>query len=145
MSPLDIPNVVTTSLQTIRYQTDIIAALSSGGVGIVIFILARIFGIFDDANLSGFKKKFVPIISLICLVISVILGYWVGNLIVGYHLEIVKGISASTGVPIPDARNHFIEEYQPLLRYMAVYQLSTSCIGLITFVIWFVWNLSKTR
>lgn len=137
------PDTLEKALEAIRLQVDVVTTLSSGGVAAIIVTWARILGIVDDANLSGFRRPILLVVPMISFVVAVIAGYLISSLTTGYHLEISNGLDASTGKIIESAKVHFFSNYEEKFHKMMSLQLYISISGIAMLVTWYGWNVYK--
>ena len=140
MADIEAPLSIVTMLESIRTQTDVITALSSGGFGAIIYTWARVLGIFDDANLRNFRKPVYLAIPAATLVCSIVLGYLIGAMTTGYFTEIAKGTSAQ-GAIITDAKEHYSSDYYCSYQWMMGLQLLSSVAGILLLALWYVCNV----
>lgn len=145
MNEVAAPDTIIKILDAIRTQIDVITTLSSGGTGLIIFTWARILGIFDDANFSGFKRPFFLLLPAILFIFSIIVGYLSGAQTTGYYIEIANGVNASTGTKIDDARAYFFSDYNVPFHWMMALQLYSSVLGIISLSGWFAWNIFNIK
>lgn len=143
MTQIASPDAINTLISAIRTQIDVITALSSGGIGVIIVTWGRLLGIFDDANLSSFRKPILLGIPLALLVASVIAGYFAIALTTGYLTEIARGANSLDGVFIQDSVKFYFEEYDTISHYTMRMQLCSSIIGIVGIAAWFAWNITK--
>lgn len=142
--PLDSQSVLTL-LSAIRTQTDVITTWSSGGLGVVILTWGRILGILPDANLSGFRIPVFLVFPSMLLLLSVILGYFIGAQITGYLTEIALGKDSSSGEVIRNFRTYYFASYEPKFHWMMFIQLCFSVIGITAMSGWFAWNILQMK
>lgn len=136
---------ILTLLEAIRTQIDVITALSSGGLGVIILTWARILGILDDADLSAFRRPALLIWPAVFLLLAIIIGYFAGAQTTGYLTEIASGKDASTGAAIADARSYYFESYDTPFHYMMLVQLCASIAGIVCSAAWFAWNIMQMK
>jgi hypothetical protein len=140
MTAIEAPDSILTLLDAIRTQIDVITALSSGGLGVIILTWGRILGILDDADLSSFKRPGVLVLPALALLVAVILGYLAGGQTTGYLTEVAQGKSAA-GKEILDAHAHYFSEYRKPFDFMMTLQFYASVLGIILIAAWFTWNV----
>ncbi|WGI22819.1 hypothetical protein [Amylibacter sp. IMCC11727] len=145
MSEVVLSEAITSVLSSIRTQVDVITALSSGGLGSIIFTWARVLGLFEDGNFKSFKSPFLLVIPGALLLIAVILGYLVGAQITGFLTEIANGTSAQGDKIIDASAYYFSSVYSTSFDWMMLIQLLASSIGIIMIACWFAWNVKKKQ
>lgn len=140
MTTIEAPGSILILLESIRTQIDIITALSSGGLGVIILTWGRTLGILDDADLSSFKRPGFLVLPALALLIAVILGYLAGAQTTGYLTEIAQGKSAA-GKEILNAHDHYFSEYRKPFDLMMELQFYASVLGIMLIAAWFTWNV----
>jgi len=91
----------------------------------------------------------VLVIPLLGFGASVLAGYMIGQMTIGFYLEIGIATDLSTGRTIVSAVDHFKTQYQTRLTISSIIQLAMSMIGIVSIVAWFAVNVvgmpKKTR
>lgn len=142
---ITVPGAVQKFLDAMQHQTDIVTVLSTGGIGTVIFVWARILGIHNDADFSRFKRARLLIAPLCCFVIAIIVSYLIKSIITGFYYETALGIvidkcTISNCPKITNVSDHLKSDYWDL-QYWGITHLILNIIGVILLVSWFVYNV----
>lgn len=129
---------------TLATQTRTVIDLSAAGIAVIIVTWLRTIGVLtDQPEMGRFKRPSVLVIPLIGFGSSVLCGYIIGQMTVGFYLEIGIRTDLSTGRTIVSAIDHFKTQYQSRLTMGSIIQLAMSTIGIVSIVAWFVVNVVR--
>ncbi len=126
-------------------QTKIVVDLSAAGIVVIIVTWLRSVGVFNDhPAMTKFKMPWFLVVPLAGFGFSVVYGYVVGQISIGFYFEAILKEDLSSGDSISDIEalvDHFKIQYQGPLTIQSYVQLTGLTIGVATLVPWYAGNV----